>query len=528
MTKSRCPTIRAVLSEIAREAGQRFGDRAVVVAADGVLTYEELDRAADALAVQLSQRGVARGDRVGLLLPSGGDWVVAAVAVSRLGAVFAGISPTLSVPERATLISLLGARLTLTDPTLLDGLPLRAEIAVMKSGSRAIDSAAVEPAAVEPAASALSSPAADHVAADHVAAENDAAVICFTSGTTGQPKAAMYCISQLRGIQSIDLGPGAEQRWGGGSPMLASTQFAHVGMSTKLPWYLRLGNTLHVMPRWRAEDALQLVAQHRISTLGVVAPQLALMLRSPLMDSLDLSCVTSIIAGGAASAPSLIREARERFGAGYSIRYSSTESGGVGIATAFDSPEEDGLQTVGIARPGVEVRIADEQDSPLQTGEVGELQLRSAAVMQQYWNDPSATHSALTADRWLRTGDLASMDSTGRVMLAGRRSEMYIRGGYNVFPAEVEAALLEHPGVISAVVVPYPDEILGELGLAMICAQDPERPPTLEELREHGSHLIAKYKLPDMVVIVQSLPLTTAQKLDRAAAQTMAMKLLEA
>ncbi len=528
MTKSRCPTIRAVLSEIAREAGQRFGDRAVVVAADGVLTYEELDRAADALAVQLSQRGVARGDRIGLLLPSGGDWVVAAVAVSRLGAVFAGISPTLSVPERATLISLLAARLTLTDPTLLDGLPLRAEIAVMKPGSRAIDSAAVEPAA-----SALSSPAADHVAADHVAAdrvaaESDAAVICFTSGTTGQPKAALYCISQLRGIQSIDLGPGAEQRWGGGSPMLASTQFAHVGMSTKLPWYLRLGNTLHVMPRWRAEDALRLVAQHRISTLGVVAPQLALMLRSPLMDSLDLSCVTSIIAGGAASAPSLIREARERFGAGYSIRYSSTESGGVGIATAFDSPEEDGLQTVGIARPGVEVRIADEQDSPLQTDEVGELQLRSAAVMQQYWNDPSATHSALTADRWLRTGDLASMDSTGRVMLAGRRSEMYIRGGYNVFPAEVEAALLEHPGVISAVVVPYPDEILGELGLAMICAQDPERPPTLEELREHGSHLIAKYKLPDMVVIVQSLPLTTAQKLDRAAAQTMAMKLLEA
>jgi acyl-CoA synthetase (AMP-forming)/AMP-acid ligase II len=507
-----------VLSEIAREAGQRFGDRAVVVAADGVLTYAELDRAADALAVQLAQRGVTAGDRVGLLLPSGGDWVVAAVAVSRLGAVFAGISPTLSVPERATLISLLRARLTLADPTLLDGLPLRAEIAVMRPGSRAI-----EPTASEPTASDLSS----HVV-DHVAADDEAAVICFTSGTTGQPKAAVYCISQLRGIQSIDLGPGAEQRWGGGSPMLASTQFAHVGMSTKLPWYLRLGNTLHVMPRWRAEDALRLVAQHRIATLGVVAPQLALMLRSPLMDSLDLSCVTSIIAGGAASAPSLVREARLRFGAGYSIRYSSTESGGVGIATAFDTPEQDGLQTVGVARPGVEVRIADEQDSPLEIGQVGELQLRSAAVMQEYWNDQSATNSALTADRWLRTGDLASMDSNGRVMLAGRRSEMYIRGGYNVFPAEVEAALLEHPGVVSAVVVPYPDEILGELGLAMICVQDPERPPTLEQLREHGSHLIAKYKLPDLVVIAQSLPLTTAQKLDRAAARAMAMKLLEA
>ncbi len=106
------PTIRAVLSEIAREAGLRFGDRAVVVAADGVLTYEELDRHADALAASLAQRGVTVGDRVALLLPSGGDWVVAAVAVSRLGAVFAGISPTLSVPERSTLIKLLRPRLT--------------------------------------------------------------------------------------------------------------------------------------------------------------------------------------------------------------------------------------------------------------------------------------------------------------------------------------------------------------------------------------------------------------------------------
>ena len=517
------PTIRAVLSEIAREAGLRFGDRAVVVAADGVLTYEELDRHADALAASLAQRGVTVGDRVALLLPSGGDWVVAAVAVSRLGAVFAGISPTLSVPERSTLIKLLRPRLTLTDPDLIDGLPLRSEIATLQPGSRSIELPSIElPSSELPSSDFLKNRAA-------ATAENDAeAVICFTSGTTGQPKAAVFCNSQLRAIQSIDLGPHADQVWGGGSPMLASTQFAHVGMSTKLPWYLRMGNTLHVMARWRADEALRLVAQHRISTLGVVAPQLALMLRSPLMDSLDLSCVTAIIAGGAASPPALVREARRRFAAGYSIRYSSTESGGVGIATAFDEPAEDDVQTVGMARPGVEVRIADSEDQQLPVGEVGELQLRSAAVMQRYWNDEKATERSLTKDRWLRTGDLAHMDSAGRVMLAGRQSEMYIRGGYNVFPAEVEAALLEHPSVEAAAVVPYPDEILGELGLAMICVSQQQRPPTLEELREHGSQLIAKYKLPDLVVIAEALPLTPAQKLDRSAAKALAIELLEA
>jgi acyl-CoA synthetase (AMP-forming)/AMP-acid ligase II len=370
-----------------------------------------------------------------------------------------------------------------------------------------------------PSVALLENPAA-------VTDESEAA-ICFTSGTTGHPKAAVFCISQLRAIQSIDLGPEAEQIWGGGSPMLASTQFAHVGMSTKLPWYLRLGNTLHVMGRWRADDALRLVATHRISTLGVVAPQLALMLRSPLMDSLDLSCVTAIIAGGAASPPALVREARQRFGAGYSIRYSSTESGGVGIATVFDAPEQDDLQTVGLARSGVEVRIVDADDQALATGEVGELQLRSAAVMQRYWNNEDATERSLTQDRWLRTGDLAKMDSNGRVTLAGRQSEMYIRGGYNVFPAEVEAALLEHPSVEAAVVVPYPDEILGELGLAMICVRDPRHPPSLEELREHCGSLIAKYKLPDLVVITKALPLTSSQKLDRTTAKLIAQKLLE-
>jgi len=508
-----------VLSEIAREAGQRFGDRAVVVAADGVLTYAQLDRHADALAASLAKRGVVAGDRVALLVPSGGDWAVAAVATARLGAVFAGISPALSAPERAALVKLLVPRITLADPTLIDGLPLRAELAVLEPGSRSI-----EPS-IEPASEIL--PELLSSSGNFERADHHEAVICFTSGTTGQPKAAVFCVSQLRAIQNIDLGPDAENIWGGGAAMLASTQFAHVGMSTKLPWYLRMGNTLHVMPKWRADEALRLVAKHRISTLGVVAPQLALMLQSPLMDSLDLSCVTGIIAGGAASPPALVRQARKRFGVGYSIRYSSTESGGVGIATGFDDSGEDELQTVGLPRPGVEVRITDAEDRLLPTGQVGELQLRSAAVMHGYWNDEDATKRALTQDRWLRTGDLARMDGAGRVMLAGRQSEMYIRGGYNVFPAEVEAAILDHPKVAAVVVVPYPDQILGELGLAMVCAQEPKDPPLLEELREHGRQLIAQYKLPDLLVIVDALPLSSAQKIDRAAAQKLAEKLLE-
>ena len=211
-------------------------------------------------------------------------------------------------------------------------------------------------------------------------------------------------------------------------------------------------------------------------------------------------------------------EARQRFGADYSIRYSSTESGGVGLGTAFGAPDDEALHTVGRPRPGVEVRIADEHDQPLGPGTVGELQLRSDAVMDSYWNDADATAAALTDDRWLRTGDLASIDDDGLITLAGRRTEMYIRGGYNVFPSEVEAVLVGHPSVRDVVVVPAQHDVMGEVGVALVVPADPEHPPTLEQLREHGAATLARHKLPEAFALIGAVPLTSAQKVDRRAA----------
>ncbi len=492
-----------VLGPIARHAATLFGDRPVVVAPDGTLTYVELDRHADRVAAGLRARGIGEGDVVVLALPSGGDWLVAAVALARLGAIAAGVSTALSAPERAGMVELVGPRLVIAGPDTVDGLPLRSEVAVVEPGRRCAELAG------------------DGEVAELPEDDDRAAAICFTSGTTGRPKAALFLVRQLRAVQRIDLGPDAEQVWDGGSDMLASTQFAHVGMTAKFPWYLRRGSTLHVMARWRADAALELVATHRMPTIGVVAPQLALMLRSPLLDTLDLGCVEAIIAGGAASPPQLVTEARERLGVQYSIRYSSTESGGVGLGTALDADDDEALHTVGRPRPGVEARAADEHDRPVALGDVGELQLRSPATMQEYWNDPAATAAALTADGWLRTGDLARLRPDGCVELCGRRTEMYIRGGYNVFPAEVEAVLRSHPAVLDVVVVPEPDPVMGELGVAVVVPRDPAAPPTLEDLRAHAADEIARHKLPERLVVAGDIPLTSAQKVDRGAVRAL-------
>ncbi len=496
-----------MLATTVRGAAARFGDRAAVLAPDGRLTYAELEARSRAAAAGLRAAGVRQGDLVALVLPSGGDWAVAAVAVDRVGGVVAGVSPRLAAPERAALVDVLRPRLVLADPALVDGLPLRTTVATVAAGGRCAELAASGegggPDPDEP----------DDVLDD----PGRPALVCCTSGTTGRPKGALFHVAQLQAVARIDLGDDAGERWDGGSPMLASTEFAHVGMVGKFPWYFRLGATLVVMERWRPDEALRLVAAHRMPVLGVVAPQLALMLRSPLADELDLSCVQTVIAGGAPSPPALVKEAVARLGCHYSIRYSSTESGGVGLATPLDADEHQATRTVGRPRPGVEARVVDDHGHPVGPDQVGELQLRSAATMVGYWNDPAATDAALDPEGWLRTGDLATVDRTGCVTLAGRRTEMFIRGGYNVFPAEVEAVLGEHPLVAAVAVVPRPDDVLGETGVAVVVPADPAAPPTLAGLREFAAPLLAHHKLPDHLVLAEELPLTVATKVDRGA-----------
>ena len=298
--------------------------------------------------------------------------------------------------------------------------------------------------------------------------------------------------------------------------MLASTAFAHIGSMTKMPWYLRLGTTTYLLDRWRAADVLDLISRHGMTNVGGVAPQVALLLREPTFDQFDLSSVRTIVMGGAFSPPALVDEARARFGAAYSIRYSSTESGGVGTATAFDADDEEALFTVGRPRGDVEIDIRDEDDQPMPIGEIGEVCLRSTSMMRGYWHDPDATSETLRGG-WLHTGDLGRIDDRGLLRLGGRAKEMFVRGGYNVYPLEVEAVLAAHPAVTEVAVVPRPHPVMGEIGVAVVVPFDPSRPVTLDDLRQFAAENLAHYKLPEALRLVDSLPLTAMQKIDRRA-----------
>ena len=508
-----------MLGELIAEAARRFGDASAYVATGGwAVSYAELDRVSDEVGAGLRARGVRPGDVVALALPALPEYPIAYLAAAKIGAITAGINPRLSPPERAAVLAVAQPRLVLAT----------AELAPTPSESPASFGAA-EVLLVEPATSVgelfdglrLPGPAKVEFVDDDPELP---VVIVFTSGTTGTPKGALFCNRQLSAITAIDVG----DRWGGGGRSLVGTAMAHLGFMTKLAGNLRQGGCAYLTDRWRASDALRFTADNKLTGVAGIPTQVALMLQVPDFDEYDLSSVQAIVVGGGPATPALVEEARRRFGAAMMVRYSCTEAA-IGIGTRLDDPAEDAIVSVGRPLAGVELALLNDEDKPVAAGEVGSVCLRSPAVMSGYWRDSAATAAAFTPDGFVRTGDLGWLDSAGRLHLAGRSKEMYVRGGYNVYPVEVESVLADHPDVAAVAVVPRQDPVMGEVGVAVVVPRTagPGVGPSLESLRTFAAGRLAAYKLPEDLRLVDELPLTAMEKLDRRALATLVSPLAE-
>lgn len=488
-----------MLPQTTREAARRFADATAYVTEQGrPISFTELDQVSDEVAAGLRHRGVRVGDVVALILPPGPEYLLAYLAAAKVGAITTGINDRLSPAERDVVLTRADPRVVIAAPGI-EPTSTPAEIVVATS----------VPDPDAPVLEELRRPAAPPVLPDDP--ERPVAII-FTSGTTGAPKGALYTNRQLAFITRTDVG----ETWGGGSRSFTGTSFAHLGFMTKLAGNLKRGGTSFIMSRWRADAALRLVERERMTTVAGVPTQLALMLARPDFDAVDLESVRFLVVGGGPVTPGLAEEARARFGAALATRYSCTEAG-IGLGTAFDDPDEDAVLSVGRPHAAVDLAVLDETDAPVEPGEVGRVCLRSPAVMSGYWHDPEGTDAAFTADGFVRTGDLGWIDDRGRLRLVGRSKEMYVRGGYNVYPVEVEAVLSAHPGVTAVAVIPRPDAVMGELGVAAVVPRDPAAPPTLDELRDFARARLAAYKLPEAIAIVDALPLTPMEKVDRTA-----------
>jgi acyl-CoA synthetase (AMP-forming)/AMP-acid ligase II len=489
-----------MLPATAREAARRFGDTPAYVTPSGwSITYRDLDRVSDEVALGLARRGVHAGDVVTLVLPPGAEYLVAYVAAAKLGAITAGVNDRLSPVERDAVLRTAGPRVVIAGPGLAPEHPGAVDVVETADAPSLDDLLRDVRVPGDPPPDLAPDP------------ERPVAIV-FTSGTTGLPKGALYGNRQLAFITHNDVG----DTWGAGGRGFTGTSFAHLGFMTKLPGNLQRGGTNFVLRRWRAADALRLVSEQHMTTVAGVPAQLALMLRQPDFEAYDLDSVRFLIAGGGPITPGLAEEARARFHAALATRYSCTEAG-IGLGTAFDDPDEDAVVSVGRPHAAVDLALLDDDDRPVAQGEVGQVCLRSPAVMAGYWRDPDATAAAFTADGHVRTGDLGWLDERGRLRLVGRSKEMYVRGGYNVYPVEVEGVLSTHPTVATVAVVPRADSVMGEIGVACVVARDGREPPTLAELREFAAGRLAAYKLPEALHVLDALPLTAMEKVDRRA-----------
>jgi len=484
----------ATVVEAMDAAAEQLTDVEAYVEEGRRITFGEWLAAADGVAAALVDRGVRPGDVVAITLPSSIDFAVALAAVVRTGAVATSLNTRLGPRE----VEAIAGR----SQPVLAVVPRASRPTGLPPDLATIDTSEMTAAACGPGlGGARPTPEAD-----------DPVVIVWTSGTTGLPKGAWFDHRNLKAavVSAGVMTAGFDRR-------LSSTPFAHAGYMVKLWEQLAWATTVVISPTpWSASDMLRLLVDERITVAGGAPAQWAKLLELPALADADLSALRLGIAATAPAAPELVARVEELCGCPLIVRYAMTECPSISGTDPGDRPEVL-HRTVGRPQAGTEVSIRDDRGIPVPDGEIGRLYVRGPCVMRGYWREPSLTAEVLDDDGWLRSGDLGLVDPEGNLLLAGRVNDMYIRGGYNVHPLQVENVLSEHPAVDQVAVIGAPVPVLGEIGVAFVVPTPGASPPTLEDLRAWSKERLADYKAPDRLELVEALPLTSMMKVDKEA-----------
>lgn len=499
-------------------------DAPALITADDCVTFAELASAARQLAGGLLASGVRRGDRVAIWLPNGVDWVTAHWAAALVGAIVVPLSTRNRPAEVEYILRQCGAAALLlqdrflhTDyvgalPSLLaSGLPELQTIIVRQSASdpgqlpspainwqEAIDRGAQTPQSAVDSASAAVSP-------------EDVHVLQYTSGTTGYPKGAMLTHNGL-----IHSASHHAVTWElrAGDAILVPNPMSHIlGLvyAVLMPVVARV--IAISVATFDAEQTLQLVQRERPVVILGTPTHFQMLIEHPRLPAYDISSLRVGMAGGAASTPETVRRITERLGLRALVNGLGMSEAGSVAHTAPGDPEEVHATTCGRPMPWLETRIVDPATGADQSDDQpGELWIRGPGVMKGYFRDPEATAQALTPDGWLRTGDLLARGDDGCLRFAGRLKEMFTVGGFNVYPAEVERVLAQHPAIAECQVIGVADTRLGAAPFAFMRYRPDTPAPNAEELRAFCATRLANYKTPRYFHAVDSFPLTGTGK----------------
>ena len=487
-------------------------EHTALVGRSGRYTFAELEREVNRAAHAFSSLGIQPGDRIAACLPNDVHIAIAFLASQRLGAIWLGINRPLAPPEKVYMLANSEARLLVTDAKTAKSLEAhRSEISELESLQ------IVDPA--RPDAGWLGRVAAAPVETPRPDIEIDPfapSAIAYTSGTTGFPKGAVHSQHNLMLVATVLNRTGAlppEITVG----VLLPLTILNLCIRAPLAAWLG-GRTLVCIDRIDPEGIAEWVRGEKVGTMDTVPTVVRDLLTDPNVSRSELASLVDVVIGGADCPPEVVELYRERFGGGVTIGYGMTEAP-TGVArTSGEAPR--GAGHCGLPIPQVELFAVDEDDRVLPPGETGELCVVPASSgeykgvytpMLGYWKKPEATREALRNGRY-HTGDLGTLDTDGHVYIRGRRNELILRGGSNVYPAEIERVLQLHPAVALAAVLGIADERLGERVVAAV-QLTPGAAVNEEELRAHVQENLARYKVPDHIIFVAEIPRNSMQKL---------------
>jgi acyl-CoA synthetase (AMP-forming)/AMP-acid ligase II len=495
---------------------ERFGERPAVVDGDSRFTYAELLDHAQQFGAALVASGIEKGERVAVWAYNSAEWIVAVLGLFQAGAVLVPVNTRFKGAEAADVLlrSRAKALVTVTDFLGTD------YVAMLRDAEVELPDLSTVIVAHGPGAAGSESwdgflsraTKATRVEVDRRAAAvgvDDPADILFTSGTTGRPKGVVQTHGRTLRVATdwvAMTGLTTDDRY-----LMVNPYFHMFGLKAGILAAVCAGATMLPVAVFDVDRVLSRVAEEGVTVLPGAPTMYREILDHPDRDRYDLSSLRVAVTGAADIPVELIRRVDDELSFSTIITGYGLTEGGTAAATSPDDDVETIATTVGRPRPGFELRIVDGEGHDVKSGSSGEILLRGGAIMSHYLDDPEATALALSPDGWLSTGDLGIVDPSGCLRIVGRSKDMFIVGGFNAYPAEIENSLLRHPDVQQAAVVGVPDRRLGEVGAAFVVL-GAGATTTTSDIIEWSRGQMANYKVPRAVEVLDELPLNATGK----------------
>lgn len=496
------------VQDLLRRSVEMFPDKVALVDrgnSDQETTYAQLEKKSNQFANRLIDFGMKKGDRVALLGFNSTPWVIARYGVAKAGCVNVPINYRLAGPELEYILSNAGARAIFIDEKFV---PLVKELKVVREGDMLFIVNGQSPSTSMARFDDFIGKGSEKDPGIDVS-ERDEEMYLYTSGTTGRPKGAVLCHFNTKNVAytiaaSLDFRPNHIY-------MSDYPFFSSGGAQFSVLAALGAGQTMIINPFFDPARTLKTIQEKKVNIYFCVPAMLIFILNLPNLKDYDLCSLTDLLCGGGPLPFPVLKKAKETYPWVRMCNiYGMTEGGPGGIYLADKYLfEKEGSVGWGKSFMGMEMIVADAQQNPVKPGEIGECLLRGASVMKEYHRDPEATRQSLR-NGWFHTGDLARIDEDGFIWLMDRLKDMIVRGGYNVYPAEIESVLFGHPGVREAAVIGVPHETLGEDIKAFIVKKD--ETVTAEDLKEYCRRHLADFKIPRHIEFIQELPRNTAGK----------------